>query len=216
MKAFEGRFGAALLIDNQLDFSHFAFVHRATFGTDAAATTPRYEVTRDDDGWGFTVVATVPITASNDPGVAAGLRPLHQHRTMTFHYRAPFQLSLVLDYPDMGVTNSIAFFAQPEREGSARLFANSVLERAGGFSDEEYMQRTAFEDRVGAEDRAIQASFDVLGIPLDPMTECPVRSDRASVEYRRILARLVEVAAGATTSAGRPTPMAFSRHARAD
>jgi phenylpropionate dioxygenase-like ring-hydroxylating dioxygenase large terminal subunit len=209
-KAFEGGFGAALLIDNQLDFSHFAFVHRATFGSDAAAVTPRYDVRRDDDGWGFTVIATVPITAANDPGVAAGIRPLKQHRTMTYRYRVPFQLSLVLDYPDMGVTNSIAFFAQPQRRDTARLFARSVLERVGGFTDDEYATRAAFEDRVGAEDRAIQASFDVLGVPLDQSAECHVRSDRASIEYRRILARLVDVVAEDSAMAEATKPLSFA------
>jgi phenylpropionate dioxygenase-like ring-hydroxylating dioxygenase large terminal subunit len=205
-KGFTGRFGAALLIDNQLDISHFAFLHQDTFGTDAAAVIPPYEVQRDLDGWGFLVRAEIPISAANDPGTAAGIRPLLQYRIMTFHYRAPLQLSLLLEYPMTGVTLNIAFFAQPERSDQARLFSIGVMERDGGFSDEEYSMRAEFENRVGAEDRAMQANFDQPRLPLDLTTEVHVRADRASIEYRRILRALVDFAPGdrdATEAAAR-------------
>jgi phenylpropionate dioxygenase-like ring-hydroxylating dioxygenase large terminal subunit len=198
IKGFTGHFGAGLLIDNQLDISHFAFLHQNTFGTDAAAVTPPYAVQRDPDGWGFMVRSEIPISATNDPGTAAGVRPVQQYRIMTFRYRAPLQLSLLLEYPMMGVTHNIAFFAQPERAEAARLFSIGVMERDGGFSDEEYSMRAEFENRVGAEDRAMQATFDQLRLPLDLTTEVHVRADRASIEYRRILRCLVDLESGDT------------------
>jgi len=202
-KDFGGRFGAALLIDNQLDASHFAFVHTGTFGHDSATEIPPYEVLHDPDGWGFSVTMTVAITAGNDPGVAAGLRSLDQHRTMTYRYRAPFQLALDLEYSEMGGSNRIAFFAQPERDDQARMFSVSVLDQPGGFTDEEFAARQAFENLVGEEDRRIQGAFDVLALPLAPDQECPVRADRASVAFRRILSNLAALAA--TTPSG-PAP----------
>jgi hypothetical protein len=117
---------------------------------------------------------------------------------MTFRYRAPLQLSLLLEYPMMGVTHNIAFFAQPERADAARLFSIGVMERDGGFSDEEYSMRAEFENRVGAEDRAMQATYDQLRLPLDLTTEVHVKADRASIEYRRILRCLVDLEPGDT------------------
>ena len=38
----------------------------------------------------------------------------------------------------------------------------------------------------------IQARFDELALPLDPTGECHVRADRPALEYRRVLARLIE------------------------
>ncbi len=206
-----GRFGAALLIDNQLDASHFAFVHRATFGADAATEVPHYGVAHDPDGWGFTVTMTVPISDGDDPGTAAGLRPLGRQRTMTYRYRAPLQLSLALEYTEVGSANRIGFFAQPERADRARLFSVAVLEEPDGFTDEELAARLAFEDLIGEEDRAIQRAFDVLALPLAIDEECHVRADRASVAFRRILGRLSELgtpAASVVDTVGHPVARA--------
>lgn len=190
MGPYEGPYGAAQLLDNQIDVSHFAFVHRQTFGSEAAARLESYEVVRDD--WGFTVDLTVPIAARNDPGVAASLRPLEQHRLMRYRYHAPFHLSLTLRYPVMGGTNHLVFWVQPQSATSARLYVTMHLSQPGGFTDEELAGRLAFEEQVVAEDLALQARFDRLALPLGPGAECHVRSDRASVEYRRLLRRVVE------------------------
>ena len=52
----------------------FPFVHAGTFGADEAAEVPAYAVARD--GWSFTVATSTRFANREDPGVAAGLRPL--------------------------------------------------------------------------------------------------------------------------------------------
>jgi vanillate O-demethylase monooxygenase subunit len=187
---FTGEFGAAFLIDNQLDMAHFAFVHRNTFGTVEAAEAPSYEVEREP--WGFTVDADIAIAASNDPGVELGERPLEQYRRMHYHYRAPFHVELRLDYPVMGGSTVITFFVQPETTTRSTMYVTLLFAQPGGFTDEALEERVAFEYRVIGEDLALQTRFDVTGFPLELTRECHVRADRASVEYRRLLRALTE------------------------
>jgi hypothetical protein len=61
----------------------------------------------------------------------------------------------------------------------------------GGFTDAQLADRIAFEERVIAEDLSFQGRFDHLGLPLAVAAECHVRSDRAGLEYRRLLRELV-------------------------
>ena len=187
---FTGRYGAAQLIDNQLDTSHFAFLHRETFGSPGARRSMPSRV--EPEPWGFSYSACMPISARNDPGVAAGFHPVDQHRTMHYRYRAPFFVEIRLDYPVMGGSNVITFFVQPETVDRSTMYVTCSFDQPGGFSDEELAERVAFENRVVGEDLALQERFDELTLPLDPSAECHVKADRPALEYRRILARLVE------------------------
>jgi phenylpropionate dioxygenase-like ring-hydroxylating dioxygenase large terminal subunit len=191
---FTGRFGAAQLIDNQLDVSHFAFLHRETFGSpDARGALPSRVET---EPWGFSYSTSVSIRARNDPGVAAGFRPVDQYRTMRYRYRAPFFVELKLDYPIMGGSNVIVFFVQPETADRATMYITCSFDQPGGFTPEELADRVAFEYRVVGEDLRLQERFDELALPLDPVAECHVRADRPALEYRRVLAQLVAASRG--------------------
>jgi vanillate O-demethylase monooxygenase subunit len=141
--------------------------------------------------WGFSYSVCVPISARNDPGVAAGFRPVDQHRTMHYRYRAPFFVELELDYPVMGGSNVIVFFVQPETVDRSTMYITCSFEQPGGFSDEELAERIAFEYRVIGEDLALQERFDELALPLSPSAECHVKADRPALEYRRLLTQLV-------------------------
>ncbi len=188
---YEGRYGASLLIDNQLDIAHFAFVHAATFGDPDQPETPPYSVVRE--GLGFTAELEVPFTAANDPAAQVGEHPLVQHRRMRYRYEAPFFVELALDYPVMGGTTTIHFFATPLSGDRSRFYVDLYFDREEGFSADELAERVAFEQRVIAEDLGLQERFDTTDLPLGPQDECHVRADRASIEYRRILAELVEM-----------------------
>jgi phenylpropionate dioxygenase-like ring-hydroxylating dioxygenase large terminal subunit len=187
---FTGRYGAAQLIDNQLDVSHFAFLHRATFGSPYACRSFATAVHRET--WGFSYSMSIPIRANNDPGVASGTRPVDQERTMNYRYRAPFFVELELDYPVMGGSNVIVFFVQPEAADRATMYITLLLEQPGGFSPEVLAERVAFEYRVVGEDLALQERFDDLTLPLDLTAECHARADRPSLEYRRVLGQLIK------------------------
>jgi len=188
LEPYVGRFAAAQLIDNQIDFSHFSFVHRTTFGVGDEPVTPRYEIERDD--WGFRIETQVPIVATNDPDALAGRRPLRQHRLMRYRYIAPFFVEIALSYPVSGGSMVGTFFAQPESADQARMYVSLAFSDPDGFTEGQLEERVAFERRVIAEDLTLQASFDELDLPLAIDAECHVRADRASLEYRRILAAL--------------------------
>jgi vanillate O-demethylase monooxygenase subunit len=187
---FTGRYGAAQLVDNQLDVSHFAFLHRSTFGSPDARRISPGAVEREP--WGFSFSMPVAIRATNDPGVAAGTRPIDQERWMYYRYRAPFFVELRLDYPVMGGSNVILFFVQPETAERATMYVTLLFEQPGGFTAEELADRVAFEYRVVGEDLALQERFDELSLPLDLTAECHVRADRPTLEYRRVLGQLVK------------------------
>jgi vanillate O-demethylase monooxygenase subunit len=188
LEPFTGRYGAGLLLDNQLDVAHFAFVHRETFGTAEATTPPPYRLERQP--WGFEFAMSIPIAARNDEGVRAGIRALEQYRTMQYRFLAPFHLALSLSYPMTGGSTEIIFFVQPETEDRATMYVTLLFSEPDGLSPEALAERVQFEYQVIGEDLGLQAQFDHLELPLELTAECHVRADRASVEYRRILMAL--------------------------
>jgi hypothetical protein len=62
----------------------------------------------------------------------------------------------------------------------------------------------AFEVRVVEEDLALQNSFDVRALPLDPTAEVHTRADRSTLELRRMLADLVKAAGGGGATGAAP------------
>jgi phenylpropionate dioxygenase-like ring-hydroxylating dioxygenase large terminal subunit len=185
VEVYRGRYGAALLIDNQLDVGHFPFLHAGTFGSPEGEVVPSANVEREQ--WGFTVRMRIPISAGNDPAVRRGERPLTQYRDMAYRYVAPYSLQLRLDYPVMGGSTFIWFFAQPETESRCSLYTTLSFQQPGGFTEPELRDRLKFEYQILGEDMDLQARFDDIALPLDPGAETHTKADKASIEYRRIL-----------------------------
>ena len=182
------RGSAGLLADNFLDIAHFPFVHAGTFGTDEAAEVAPFSVARD--GWSFTVAYEHLFAHREDPGVAAGLRPLVQRRRLTYRLSAPFHLRLRIDFVDAGGSNVIGFFIQPETDETCRLFTTLWRDDLDG--DEARMAEAVdFELEVLREDLRIQEAYHELALPLDPTAEVHTRADRATLELRRVLGDLV-------------------------
>jgi vanillate O-demethylase monooxygenase subunit len=187
----EARASAGLLADNFLDVAHFPFVHAGTFGADEAAEVPRYEVGRD--GWAFTMGYQHSFANREDPGVAAGTRPLVQTRRLAYRLDAPFHLQLRIDFVEAGGTNVIGFFIQPETATSCRLFTTLWRNDLGG--DAARMDEAVdFEVAVLREDLVVQEAYDELVLPLSPTAEVHTRADRTTLELRRVLADLVAAA----------------------
>lgn len=201
MPRVEGRYGAGLLLDNQLDAGHFPFVHRGTFGSSPGEALPGYEV--DRDGFGFEVQLRVPISARNDVKNTDGLRSIEQHRTMTYRYRAPSTLFLRLDYEEMGGSTGILFCFTPLDRETSRMDVDLLFAHPEGFTDEQLAERLAFEVQVVGEDLALQDRFEFLEMPLDLTAEIHTKADRSAVEMRRILTDLFAAvaAAGSSTAA---------------
>lgn len=182
------RGSAGLLADNFLDIAHFPFVHAGTFGTDEAAEIAPFAVARE--GLSFTLVYEHPFAHREDPGVAAGLRPLVQTRRLTYQLCAPFHLRLRIDFVDAGGSNVIGFFIQPETDESCRLFTTLWRDDLDG-NTERMAEAVEFELAVLREDLRIQEAFHALELPLDPTVEIHTRADRATLELRRVLGDLV-------------------------
>jgi len=207
---------AGLLADNFLDVAHFPFVHAATFGAEEPVVAPM-TVERDTGDprarWSFTSVSEHPFLNREDPGVAAGIRPLEQLRRVTYRVHAPFHLVLRLDFLDAGGTNVIGFFLQPETDDRCRIF--STIWRDDLDHDPARMQRAVdFEVKVVEEDLAVQEAYDVRFLPLDPTAEVHTRADRTTLELRRMLADLVAAVAAHDAAPTAPAPAAPTPTAR--
>jgi phenylpropionate dioxygenase-like ring-hydroxylating dioxygenase large terminal subunit len=179
---------AGLTADNFLDVAHFPYVHVGTFGAESERVVPDYDVELEPAG--FRSVQVQPFDNPEDPAVATGERPVRQTRRATYIYRAPFQLMLRLEELEAGATKTILFFAQPEEQGSTRLYTKMLLRGIGGVERpgaEVVAREVAFEDAVLAEDLALQQAMDTPGLPLDLPHELHVRADRLGVALRRTL-----------------------------
>lgn len=180
------RASAGLLLDNFLDAAHFPFVHAATFGTSPDEPVEDMAISRD--GPVMTAISEHTFANREDPGVAAGLRPLLQRRRMTYTYVPPFVATLQLEYLDAGGTNVIVFAVQPQTAEQCRVFTTLLRDDVDG--DAELAAAVAFEQEVLAEDLAIQAVMP-LTLPLDVTAEVHTRADKLTLELRRILASLI-------------------------
>ena len=187
----ETRASAALLADNFLDMAHFPFIHKGTFGADEAREVPNYSVTRD--GYTFEATYEHDFAHREDPGVAAGIRPLVQRRRLTYRYVAPFHLELAIDFLDAGGSNVIGFFLAPIDDERVRIYSSLWRNDLEG-SVERMREAIDFEVAVIEEDLALQSRMEVLSMPLDITSEVHTRADKTTVELRRILADLVAAA----------------------
>jgi phenylpropionate dioxygenase-like ring-hydroxylating dioxygenase large terminal subunit len=181
-----------VVADNFLDVAHFPFVHAGTFGAAEEKVVPRYEVTLEP--WGCRSVQEQWFDNPEDPGVAAGIRPVRQRRRATYVYRAPFQMLLRLEELDAGSVKTILFFAQPETPTSTRLYTKLLLHGIGGVADpppDVVAREVAFEEAVLAEDLDLQRKMRLPGLPLTPRDELHVRADLMGVQLRRILSDFV-------------------------
>jgi phenylpropionate dioxygenase-like ring-hydroxylating dioxygenase large terminal subunit len=188
LEAVTARAGAGLLVDNFLDLAHFPFLHAATIGTDEAAVIGDLDVERHE--LGMTVRCRQPFPNHEDLEVAAGRRPLIQHRRLTYRYRAPFAVSLRIDYEEAGGTNVVDFHVQPVDAETCRVYS-SIHRDDLGADTARLADAVAFERRILDEDLALQERYVDLRLPLDLTTEVHVKADRPTVELRRILASLV-------------------------
>jgi vanillate O-demethylase monooxygenase subunit len=179
--------GAGLLADNFLDMAHFPFLHAATIGTEEPVTID-FDIVRD--GFAMRVHSRHPFPNHEDPAVATGERPLIQHRRLVYEYRAPFTVSLRIDYEEAGGTNLIDFYVQPVDADTVRIYSSIHRDDLGGDAAR-LAECLSFERKILDEDLRLQERYVDARLPLDLATEVHVRADRVTVELRRILADLV-------------------------
>ena len=168
---------------NFLDMAHFPFVHAATFGAGEAGEVPPYTVARD--GWSFTAAYEHQFAHREDPGVAAGARPLIQTRRLTYRFSAPFHLRLRIDFIEAGGSNVIGLFIQPETAERCRLFTTLWRDDLDGVILPGWPRPFSSKRPSSARTFGSKRSYRDLVLPLDPRVEVHTRADRITLELRR-------------------------------
>jgi phenylpropionate dioxygenase-like ring-hydroxylating dioxygenase large terminal subunit len=170
---------AVLIIENNLDPAHIAFVHRASFGSPKEPGVPVSEVERRP-GW-LQTRYTVPVQSQpGDP------RPTVRRTTTTVH--GPFLAMIRIEYPD-GLQHLMIKACTPVDDDRTVQF-QTVLR-----NDAEAARPSAdivkFDAQVWDEDRAVLEPAAVNGYPLDLTKQVHLRFDRPTIEYRRMLADVI-------------------------
>lgn len=174
------------LTDNFMDFSHFPFVHAATFGNPEETVIPKLELGPLEDGfygYRYGVNANNPSAASATSGEAADI----VEREMTTGFHLPFAVRSTIHYRS-GLNHILLLLTTPRDDLSS--YFTFVVWRNDDFSapaDE----IISFDLAIGAEDKAM---LEKVGgtLPLDLKETVNVQSDKPSVEWRRQFAKLLE------------------------
>jgi phenylpropionate dioxygenase-like ring-hydroxylating dioxygenase large terminal subunit len=186
--------GCGQVMDNSCDTSHFAFVHAGTFGGEATELSYPRSVTRD--GWRIIAVYESTYRVLDDPRTQRGELPELQRSIQTKIFHLGSTLELRMHFPDLGSTFTILACAQPEREGSTRLYR--VFARNDIVGDEaRWAACLKVEQAVQDEDISALSRYRDHRLPLNLREEVHVPADKLSLAYRRLLIDLVRHSAEA-------------------
>jgi vanillate O-demethylase monooxygenase subunit len=165
-----------------LDVSHFAFVHKDSFGEPDNAVVPDYKVTKTATGFVADYISTVSNYAHgykhlNPPGF------MWHRRFEVFH---PFTAKLTVGFPGGGLLH-ILNAASPVSARKTRLFVPICR----NFDKDAPIENTLdFNYQVFAEDIAIVERQFPEDLPLKLHDEAHFPADRSSITYRKGLAAL--------------------------
>lgn len=176
---------AARLMENSFDPAHTTFVHRATFGNDAAPDIEAPEVQRVPGGLVMQSVLEVknPPYAQRSTGETT---PMTVRTTETVLH-APFLRVLSISYPG-GRAHRLITCATPVDDGHLRLLQWAV--RNDTEADAPAADIVAFDRRVVDEDKRL---LEGIWAPYSPElgANVHVRVDRPTVELRRLYGEIV-------------------------
>jgi phenylpropionate dioxygenase-like ring-hydroxylating dioxygenase large terminal subunit len=198
---FDVRCGLRSITENFRDSSHFAFVHRETFG-DVSPEIPAYTVR--GNGWRLEWDLTVTFGSAGAPedgtpkyrfgdtdAPGSGGEPERQ----LLHYRFELpSLSYVYTEHEGGTGRLVCQAAAPiDTDGvTCRVFwfvaADAGFRRRYG----DLAAQVGIESRVFAEDVPIVEALDPLEAPLDLEGQAHVRADRYSVAYRKLYREMLD------------------------
>jgi phenylpropionate dioxygenase-like ring-hydroxylating dioxygenase large terminal subunit len=169
-------------IEGFLDVSHFAFVHKESFGEADNAVVPDYKVTKTERGF----VADYISTVSN---YAHGYKHLSPEGFMwhrRFEVYLPFTAKLTVEFPGGGLLH-IMNAASPVSARETRLFVPICR----NFDKDAPIEETLdFNYQVFAEDIAIVETQFPEDLPLRLHDEAHFPADRSSITYRKGLTGL--------------------------
>jgi phenylpropionate dioxygenase-like ring-hydroxylating dioxygenase large terminal subunit len=181
------RTSATRMVDNFLDRSHFPWVHTGTFGDGLDPRVSKFTMEQLDDdftGYAYEVDANNPAEAAITSGTDT--ETVHRHMTTGFHL--PILVRSTILYED-GLEHIILMTSTPVDDATA-LFSFVIWRNDDHSVDAETV--IAFDRAIGAEDKVMLEQ--VPGVLRMGQTDlASVQSDKASVEWRRQLAAMLDL-----------------------
>jgi phenylpropionate dioxygenase-like ring-hydroxylating dioxygenase large terminal subunit len=169
-------------IEGFLDVSHFAFIHKESFGEADNPVVPDYKVTKTEGGF----VADYISTVSNYGHGYKHLAPSDFQWHRRFEAFLPFTAKLTVTFPGGGQLH-ILNAAAPVSSRKTRLF----VPLCRNFDKDSPIEQTLdFNYQVFAEDIEIVERQWPEDLPLNLHDEAHFPADRSSVTYRKGLAGL--------------------------
>ncbi len=165
-----------------LDVSHFAFVHKESFGEPDNPAVPDYKVTMTPGGF----VADYISSVSNYSHGFKHLNPPGFQWHRRFEVFQPFTAKLTVEFPHGGLLH-IMNAASPMSARATRLFVPICR----NFDKDAPIEATLdFNYQVFAEDIEIVETQFPEDLPLDLHAEAHFAADRSSITYRKGLSAL--------------------------
>jgi phenylpropionate dioxygenase-like ring-hydroxylating dioxygenase large terminal subunit len=176
---------ATRMVDNFLDITHFPYVHAGTFGAGQDTKVPNITLEDLDDdffGYRYEILAANPEEAKN----TSGSNEESVERSMTSGFNLPLTVRSTITYKS-GLEHIILLLSTPIDDVSS--YFTFVIWRNDDFTipAEEVI---SFDRAIGEEDRVMLEKLDGV-MPLDKTALVNVQSDKASVEWRRQLLKLI-------------------------
>ncbi len=169
-------------IEGFLDVSHFAFIHKESFGEPDNPVVPEYKVTQTESGF----VADYISTVSNYGHGFKHLNPPGFQWHRRFETFLPFTAKLTVTFPDGGKLQ-ILNAASPVSARKTRLF----VPLCRNFDKDAPIEKTLdFNYQVFAEDIEVVERQFPEDLPLNLQEEAHFPADRSSIMYRKGLAAL--------------------------
>lgn len=190
---------APRVVDNSLDIAHVAWVHRGTVGDPDQSTLSPFTVERHDHGLSFHLqyVSRLDDVQRANLGIDAEFAV----RDTWVDLIQPLVFSARLCYPN-GVEHVLFKGATPIDDHRSLFWQASA--RNDDPDDERWATIIGMDRAVTNEDRPILEGI-TADFPVSVGDEVHTRSDRMTVEYRRLLADLADgrLGSGAASSAAR-------------
>jgi phenylpropionate dioxygenase-like ring-hydroxylating dioxygenase large terminal subunit len=180
---------APRIIDNALDVSHVAWVHRNSVGSAANPRLSDFTVEREGHVLRFSVsyIAAVNEQQKQNTGITSDLTRRTTHAELV----QPLVFRGVLEYEENGLRHVLYKMATPVDDATT-LFCQFIA-RSDRPSAEISEQIAAVDRVVQAEDRRLLEAVNP-DFPIDVTSELHTRSDRMTLEYRRVLGDLAAAA----------------------
>ena len=199
---------ALRIIDNNLDISHPAFVHRGTFGDPSRPLVAAYEIERTATGYRANVPQDV---GGVGPQLGDANEGRRYERSQETELLGPVHTRIRLSYG--GAAADYCFYGSATPLDDEHSLYVRVSALAGTEDDQPYSMFWDFSRRVTLEDKVVLEETNP-DFPLDITREVHLRCDKVTLEYRRQLARLAassgdvpDLSASTTASASASAPL---------